>query len=109
MRLYRVTKSNPPTDEDMMSYWALGRRPGRPEDDPRYAEDKAAYEEVSVFLTAQRAARKAVAKNLGDYVAELEVPDNTPMSVKGGHRGLIGTDPSDLLGMVLNARRVDEV
>ena len=29
VRLYRVTKSNPPTEEDMMSYWDLGKRPAR--------------------------------------------------------------------------------
>jgi hypothetical protein len=109
MRLYRVTKSNPPTEEDMMSYWDLGRRPDRPEDDPKYEGDKAAYEEVSTFATAEQAAAKARARNLGDFIAELEVPDETPMSAKGSHRGLIGTTPTQLLGMVQNVRGVDEV
>ena len=108
MRLYRVTKSNPPTEEDMMSYWDLGRRPGRPRDDPRYERDKAAYEEVSTFVTTEEAAAKARARNLGEYIAELEVPDDTQMSVGGGHRGLIGTTPGQLLGMVRNVRPVDE-
>jgi len=92
-----------------MSYWALGRRPARREDDPKYEGDKAAYEEVSTFVTAEEAAAKARARNLGDYIAELEVPDETPMSSKGGHRGLIGTTPSQLLGMVQNVQGVDEV
>jgi hypothetical protein len=62
VRLYRATKNNPPTDEDMMSYWDLGRRPPRTEDDPRYEQDKAAYEEVSTFVTAEEAAAKAKAR-----------------------------------------------
>ncbi len=109
MRLYRVTKGNPPTEEDMMSYWDLGRKPSRSQDDPRYEQDKAAYEEVSVFVTAEAAAAKARTRNLGGYIAELEIPDDTPMSAKGGHRGLIGTTPDQLLAMVRNVQRVDEV
>ncbi len=93
----------------MMSYWELGRRPNRPEDDPKYEGDRAAYEEVSVFATAEQAAAKARARNLGDYIAELEVPDETPMSGQGGHRGLIGTTPAQLLAMVQDVRAVDEV
>jgi hypothetical protein len=93
----------------MMSYWDLGRRPARRQDDPRYEQDKAAYEEVSAFVTAEEAAAKAKARDLGDYIAELEVPDDAPMSVKRGHRGLIGTTPGQLLGMVRNVRRLDEV
>jgi hypothetical protein len=109
VRLYRVTKNNPPTEEDMMSYWDLGRRPGRSQEDPRYEQDRAGYEEVSTFVTAEEAAAKAQARNLGDYIAELEVPDDAPMSVTRGHRGLIGTTPGQLLGMVQNIQRVDEL
>ncbi|MGH3222698.1 MAG: hypothetical protein ACRDPY_29060, partial [Streptosporangiaceae bacterium] len=75
----------------------------------RYQGDKAAYEEVSTFVTAEEAASKAKARNLGDYIAELEVPDETPMSARGGHRGLIGTAPSQLLGAVRNVQGVAEV
>ena len=89
--------------------WDLGRRPARPEDDPRYEGDRAAYEEVSTFVTAGEAAAKAKARNLGGYIAELEVPDDAPMSAKGGHRGLIGTTPAQLLGMVQNVQGVEEV
>jgi hypothetical protein len=92
-----------------MSYWDLGKRPARKEDDPRYEGDRAAYEEVSTFVTAEEAVAKARARNLGDYIAELEVPDETPMSEKRGHRGLIGTTPSQLLRMVRNVQGVDEV
>jgi len=109
VRLYRATKNNPPTDEDMMSYWDLGRRPPRTEDDPRYEQNKAAYEEVSTFVTAEEAAAKAKARGLGDYIAELEVPDDAPMSAKRGHRGLIGTTPDQLLSMVRDVQHVDEV
>jgi hypothetical protein len=109
VRLYRVTKSNPPSEEDMMSYWALGRRPPRDENDPRYEHDRAAYEEVSAFVNAERAARKAQAVGLGEYVAELDVPDDAPMSGSGYHRGLRGTSPDQLLGMVRSVQSVDEL
>jgi len=104
VRLDRVTKNDPPTEEDMMSYWDLyiERRPqGRGE---------AAWKEVSTFMTAELAAAKAQARNLGGYVAELEVPEDAIASrTESGHVGLSGLTPGQLLGMVQNVRRVDEV
>ena len=89
----------------MMSYWDLyvERRPqGR--------RDEAAWKEVSTFVTAELAASKARARNLGWYVAELEVPEDAVASrAESGHVGLSGLTPRQLLGMVQNVRRVDEV
>jgi hypothetical protein len=104
VRLYRVTKNKPPVDNDMKSHWDLGYRPSRP-------SGEAAYKEVSTFDTAERAAAKARARDLGEYVAELEIPDETPMSrnEETGHRGLQGMTPEQLLGCVQDVRRVDEI
>ena len=105
MRLYRVTKNDPPTEEDMMSYWDLFA-----ERRPQGSRDAAAWKEVSTFVTAELAAAKAKARNLGEHVAELEVPEDAVASRAGsGHVGLSGLTPAQLLGMVQNVRRVDEV
>lgn len=104
MRLYRVTRNNPPTANDMLSHWDLGKRPA----DPR---SEAAYKEVSTFDTPETAARKAQALNLGEYVAELEVPDETLRSYKPstGHSGLQGTTPEQLLTCIQDVRRVEDI
>jgi hypothetical protein len=102
VRLYRVTRNNPPIEEDMKSHWDLGRRPGRD-------KDEAAWKEVSTFETAELAAQKARLHGLGEYIAELEVPDDAPMTRKpSGHVGLAETTPDQLLGMVRNVRPLDE-
>lgn len=104
MRLYRATRSNPPTERDMLSHWDLGKRPS----DPR---SEAAFKEVSTFDTLEAAARKARAARLGEYIAELEVPDATPHSYKQstGHIGLQGTTPEQLLARVRDVRPVGEI
>ena len=104
MRLYRITRTDPPTEHDMQSHWDRGHRPARP-------QDEAAYKEVSVFVSAELAAAKARARNLGEYIAELDVPDGAPMTLNpgSGHVGLIGTTPGQLLDMVQNVQRVDGV
>ena len=103
MRLYRVTKNNPPIADDMKTHWDL-----YPERRPVRSKDQAAWKEVSTFVTAELAARKARLHKLGEYIAELEVPDTAPMTIKGGHVGLIGTTPDQLLGMVRNVQPLDE-
>ena len=88
----------------MLSHWDLGKRPR----DPR---SEAAYREVSTFDTPEVAARKARAYDLGEYVAELEIPDDTPHSytTSTGHTGLQGTTPEQLLACVRGVRRVEEI
>ena len=86
-----------------MSHWDLGKRPAR-------AQDEAAYKEVSVFDTPERAAAKARARHLGEYIAELEVPDETPRSYNpvSRHSGLQETTPGQLLAWVQDVRPVPE-
>jgi hypothetical protein len=104
VRLYRVTRNNPPTENDMKSAWDLGRRPTR-------ESGEALFRRVSTFSTAAAAASKAQLLGLGDFIAELEVPDTVAMTdpVPSGHLGLSGTTPTQLLGYVQNVRPVNEV
>jgi len=104
VHLYRATRNDPPTEEDMKSHWDLGKRPSLP-------RDEASYREVSVFDTPEAAARKARAYGLGDYIACLDVPDETAMtrSPSSGHVGLAGTNPAQLLGCVQDVQTVDEI
>lgn len=104
MKLYRVTRNNPPVVDDMKSHWDLGKRPAK-------ERDEASYKEVSTFETPQAAAAKARARGLGMYIAELEVPESTVGSrtASSGHVGLAGTTPEQLLGYVQQVMRVDEV
>ena len=70
---------------------------------------EAAWKEVSVFDSAERAAAKARARDLGEFLAVLEVPDETPMSHGNqGHKGLIGTTPEELLAYVQAVHPVGE-
>jgi len=88
----------------MKSHLDLGRRPTRP-------QDEEAYREVSVFETREAAAQKARARNLGDYVAELEVPEDAigSRNPASGHVGLRNTTPEQLLGCVQGIVRVEDV
>lgn len=87
----------------MKSHWDLGKRPVR-------KQDEASWKEVSTFETAAAAAAKARARNLGDYIAELEVPENAIGSrASSGHVGLRGTTPEQLLECVQGIVRVADV
>ena len=88
----------------MKSHWDLGKRPAK-------RRDEAAYQEVSTFETPEAAAAKARARGLGEYIAELEVPQSavgsrTPAT---GHVGLRNTTPEQLLGCIQSIVRVDSV
>lgn len=87
----------------MKSHWDLGRRPAR-------KQDEEAYKEVSTFETASAAAKKARARNLGSYIAELEVPDSAIGSRgSSGHVGLQGMAPEQLLDCIQSIVLVDDV
>jgi hypothetical protein len=106
--LYRATRHNPPTEEDMSSDWDLGERP--PE--PYKPRDVASYKAVSTFDSLEKAAAKARNRNLGEYVAEIDAPDSVERkhSPESGHVELRDTTPAQLLGYLSgNVWRVDEV
>jgi hypothetical protein len=85
-----------------MSHWDRGRRPANP-------RDEASFKEVSVFDNREAAARKARLLQLGEYIAELEVPDSVPRSHNAatGHVGLRGATPEQLLEYVQSVELVD--
>ena len=103
MRVYWITKNDPPTEDDMKSHWDLGRRPAS-------QRDEAVYKEVSVFETSEAAATKARARNLGEYIAELEVPDTMigSRNPQTRHCGLTGTTPDQLLDLVQDVQQIDQ-
>jgi len=109
--LYRVTHHNPPTLDDMKSYWDLGRRPPLVQLTDGYKrDDERAYKGVSTFDTRERMAAKARALALGEFVAELDVPASVELAVnpRTGHTRLHGTTPEQLIGYVRNVWQVDD-
>jgi hypothetical protein len=94
VRLYRITQNDPPNERDMLSHWDLGRRPA-------LAGGEGAYKEVSTFDTLERAASKAIARGLGDYIAELEIPERHADVAERPDRALrsAGNDTGAALGL----------
>lgn len=93
---YRATRSNPPERRDVSSNEALGI----PQVD---SESDEGYRALSTYRSARRYAKQADKYGLGDYIAELNVPDDSPIwsghVSKNGHCNLIGL-PDDLLECV---------
>jgi hypothetical protein len=88
----------------MRSHWDLGKR-------PKDRRDEAAYQEVSTFETVEAAAAKARARNLGEYIAELEVPDSAiaSRSASTRHVGVSNMTPQQLLLCVQSVVLVEDV
>jgi len=99
-RLYRSVKSPQLTDVDFMSYAAQGKAPPRAQqDNPEFLRQ---WQGLSVF-TSYDAARKNAALyrwRMGEYIAELEIPDDAPVAYEApdrkGHLNLYGVDPTFL-------------
>lgn len=73
--LYRIVKSNPPTDEQFASLEAQGRSP--PPDDPDAAHR---WDGISAYDSAKAARRLAQNRSrLGRFVAELRIPEAAPV------------------------------
>ncbi len=80
---------------------AAGRKPRSA--DPEFLRR---WDAVSVFVTASAARTNAEYYDLrpGEYIAELQIPDDVPLDYDGpdetGHYDLYGTQPDVLLGYV---------
>lgn len=99
MIFYRIVKSNPPTEEDFLSYAALGISVRDPTDE----ETLLLASGVSVFATEPQARGRARARpDLGAYVARLDIPDDGSVQPRRGHRGhhTIWAEPRQLLAWV---------
>lgn len=99
MIFFRIVKSDPPTEEDFLSYAALGV----PVRDPTDEETLLLATGVSVFATEAQARGRARARpDLGAYIARLEIPDDSSVQPRRGHRGhhTIWAEPKQLLSWV---------
>src|SRR4051812_47333572 len=103
---YRICLTHPPTRRDFLPAKAL--KPDRPP--PRDPVLRALWETgVSVYATEQQARKKARGWAplfpLGSYIARLDLPDTTPITVEktlgAGHHTLRG-DPDVMLGYVVS-------
>jgi len=85
---WRATARNPPEEVDFYSYERLGK--------PLLRDTPAARRRargVSVFDSLDTARRKAAERRLGDYIAELHVPDDGSIGMEegiGGHWTIYG-------------------
>ena len=95
MRVYRVVRSNPPTEADFRSPVDAGKLP--PKNRPSRT-----WKAVSSFIEFDKAVDKAAAYDLGDFIAALEIPDTVQATVSDtGHVDLEDTTPGELLGYVV--------
>lgn len=97
--LYRIVRANPPTITDFLSDDARGR--GTPSDPPEIRRLRTGR---SVFATEAQARRRArTFPMLGQYIARLEIPEDSPVQVErtlgAGHHTIWG-EPDLLLAYV---------
>ncbi|MBA2450299.1 MAG: hypothetical protein H0V51_19975 [Chloroflexi bacterium] len=97
---YRIVKSERPTRDGFLSHALKGLKPRNPT--PKSLHE---YNGVSVLDTAQHA--RAWAERLpylGEYIAELHIPDDVLIVFEGpnprGHGNLYETSPDELLRYV---------
>ena len=106
-KLYRSMSRPLLTMTDFMSYAAQGKSPPRAQqDNPAFLRQ---WEGLSVFTTYAAARNNAALYRwrMGEYIVELEIPDDAPIAYEApdrkGHLNLYGVDPSFLMSC---ARRV---
>ena len=109
---YRILKSPVPTVDDFKSPAALGREPREP--NPSAATLRS-FQGVSVLDTPAhaRAWVERFKGRLGEYVAELTIPDELLRDYKGpnakGHVDLFGVPPEALLSCVASIVHFSEI
>ncbi len=97
---YRVVKTDPPTEQDMLSLVAQGRRPRRT--DPKALRQA---EGLSVYATPDgaRATARRFWPRMGTLIAMLDVPEGGPIAYEltgdDGHYTLWG-EPAAILATV---------
>ena len=107
---FRIVRTAPPTINDFISAEAKGRMiaPSIPYELHRL------WDGLSVYATAQQAARKARrSPSIGRYVAELHIPEDGAIRFERttrepGHHTLWG-EPEVLLRCVMSVRPVAEI
>lgn len=95
-RLFRNVRSDPPQVADFRSQWDKGWRPKS-----RSPSEVLSFKAISVWERLDLARQRGVELNLGDFVAELEVPDSIKRRHDTtGHVDLYGTIPQQVRGWV---------
>jgi hypothetical protein len=100
-RFYRIVRHSPPRRTDFESHISQGRYP-RGDASPAV---RRSFEGVSVFTTEARARERARKRNLGSYIAVLEIPEGSRIHSEqsGGdtqHFDLFST-PDELIDCVV--------
>jgi hypothetical protein len=104
--LFRIVKSDPPTERDFMSNRALGLDPP----DETRATFRV-HQGVSLWRKLAQARRKArTYPGLGGFIAEVRIdPERVTIEKTFGRGHFTGWgDPADLLGSVVGTERVDK-
>ncbi len=97
---YRIVKSDRPSRADFLSHMLKGLKPRNPT--PKSLHE---YDGVSVLDTAEHAGAWAERlPHLGEYIAELHIPDDASIVFEGpnarGHGNLYAATAEELLGYV---------
>ncbi|MBI3965267.1 MAG: hypothetical protein HY329_06500 [Chloroflexi bacterium] len=105
LTLYRVVKSDPPKPEDFLSHQERGIDP--PNDDPETLRSHTGVSFWSTDAQARRILRRP--PRTPRYVAQLEIPAGTELSIEGeegGHYNIWGATPEELLALVVRVVRI---
>lgn len=106
-RLFRLVHDEHPTETEFQSYWDVGRQPPPDPNARRAAKVEAEYRALSMFRTLEGARAQAQKHpDLGDYVAELEIPEGTRVTGTGDHVQVHDTLPDVVVGWVCSISKV---
>jgi hypothetical protein len=108
MRAFRALRQIPPTADSFRSYRALGKAPTL-----RRGRTRDSYDAVSMYASLGEARAAAVTYELGDWVVELDIPDDGRVEIgtinrRTGHVDVFGT-AEFLEGCVVEHYPVKEV
>jgi hypothetical protein len=101
-RFFRICRHDPPTRRDLMSHDQRGVKLRPPISPAR----QRSWAGVSVFTSLDMARRRAIRMQLGDYIAELSVPETVRLFGVGSHVDLEGTTPEELIGYCVRVYEV---
>ena len=91
VRLFRVVRNDPPKEDDFRTAWERGRRPNSAAAGASYARDVENLKGLSMLRSLEAARTYASRfRRLGDYIAEVEVPDDLRVTNGGDHVNVYG-------------------
>ncbi|MDA8331718.1 MAG: hypothetical protein M0027_11065 [Candidatus Dormibacteraeota bacterium] len=109
MVLYRLTRSNPPSEQDFLSAWDLGRRPPAGLSGRDRIRQEEAYKALSMLRTLEAALRYARKyPKVGSFVSKVAIPAEVRVTNGGDHANVHGVEPRLALTWVLSTTPVSE-